>query len=94
MSVVCGSLTSQELGRTASIELSPAQIHSPKLKYTLVGALDAAAASSGAVAEPPLAAGTKCFINMVKKSLSHFGEVGDAAMGKSPAWWRSAICGA
>jgi hypothetical protein len=29
-----------ELGHTASLELSPAQTHSPKLKYTLVGALD------------------------------------------------------
>ena len=66
----------QELGSTASLELSPAQAHSPKLKYTLVGALDDAAANRTA---PPLQHGTRVFVNMVKKSIEHFAEVGAAA---------------
>lgn len=66
----------RELGSTASLELSPAQAHSPKLKYTLVGALDAAAVNRTA---PPLQQGTKVFVNMVKKDISHFDEVGAAA---------------
>jgi hypothetical protein len=66
----------QELGSTASLELSPAQAHSPKLKYTLVGALDGAAADRTA---PPLQHGTRVFVNMVKKSIEHFAEVGAAA---------------
>lgn len=70
-----------ELGRTASLELSPAQTHSPKLKYTLVGALDEAAVQGppGAGARAPLAASSRCFVNMVKKSARHFEEVAAAA---------------
>eukprot|EP01043_Picozoa_sp_COSAG02_P043909 COSAG02_NODE_3866_length_6121_cov_318.011956_2_plen_482_part_00 len=64
------------LGMTASIELSPAQAHSPKLKYTLVGALDAAA---GDCTTSPLHVGTKVFVNMVKKNINHFDDVGAAA---------------
>ncbi len=64
------------LGRTASIELSPAQAHSPKLKYTLVGALDAAAENC---TTSPLQTGTKVFVNMVKKNIGHFDDVGAAA---------------
>jgi hypothetical protein len=109
-----------ELGRTASLELSPAQAHSPKLKYTLCGAIDAAASAAAAavavpeafvpcphckrsfaptaaarhvpacasaatrpkpppeIPDPPLPAGCRCFVNMVKKSLDHFDEVAAA----------------
>jgi 5,10-methylenetetrahydrofolate reductase len=61
----------QQLGGAASLELSPAQTLSPKLKYTLAAALD----------ESPelLPAGTACFVNMVKKSRAHFEEVAAAA---------------
>ena len=66
-----------ELGRTASLELSPAQTHSPKLKYTLVGALDEAAVQGppGAGARAPLAASSRCFVNMVKTQEAHFSDV-------------------
>ena len=66
----------RSLGTTASIELSPTQVHSPKLKYTLVGALDAA---TGDGTTAPLQVGTKVFVNMVKKNIDHFDDVGAAA---------------
>lgn len=65
-----------QLGRSASLELSPAQVMCRNLKYTLVGALDEAAAAG---TPPPLLQGTHCFINMVKKTEGHFAEVGAAA---------------
>ena len=66
------------LGKSASLELSPSQVHSPKLKYSLVGALDAAAANR---TRSPLQVGTKVFVNMVKKNIDHFEEVGAASAG-------------
>ena len=39
-------------GRSASLELSPAQAMSPKLKYTLIGALDEAVSAKTALEKP------------------------------------------
>ena len=59
------------LGRGASIEVSPAQVLSDTLKYTLVGALDGGG-------RPPLGRGARVFVNMVKMDEGHFEDVAAA----------------
>ena len=59
------------LGRGASIEVSPAQVLSDTLKYTLVGALDGGG-------RPPLGRSARVFVNMVKMDEGHFEDVAAA----------------